>query len=77
MPSRDPKVRTISGRLAAVERHHPDADTSELRRDLRAARAEEYVRALVDGFPPLTSEQRTRLALLLRASSRGGADATA
>lgn len=35
-------------------------------RDLRAARAEDYVRRLVDEAPPLTDEQRDRLALLLR-----------
>lgn len=66
MPAHDPRVRSISARIAAVERHHPDADHSELRRDLRAARAEEYVERLVaEGEPRLTAEQRARLARIL------------
>ncbi len=36
------------------------------RRDLRAARAEDYIKHLVDQAPPLTAEQRDRLAVLLR-----------
>jgi hypothetical protein len=65
--------RSIAGKLAAIERHHPYVDTSELRRDLRAAGLEEHVRQVVDAFPPLTAEQRSRLALLLQG---GGGDAT-
>ena len=61
----------LAGQLAAIERHHPDADTTDLRRDLRAAGAEEYVRGLVDGFPPLTAEQRARLAVLLHTPGSG------
>ncbi len=53
-------------RLAAAKRHHPEADTSEIARDLKAARAEDYIRKLVDEAPPLTPEQRDRLALRLR-----------
>jgi hypothetical protein len=61
MPARDPRVRKVSSRLAAEERWHPDADHSNLRRDLRAARAAEYVRDLAD----LTLEQRAQLAARL------------
>lgn len=47
----------------------PDADREaadaealvEAARDLRAANAETYIKALVDGFRPLTAEQRERL----------------
>lgn len=53
-------------RIAAIKRHHPDADTTDAERDLKAARAEEYIRALVETFPPLTGEQKARLAALLR-----------
>lgn len=53
-------------RIAASKRHHPEADTTVLERDHRAARAEEYVRKLVDGAPALTDAQRNQLALLLR-----------
>lgn len=53
-------------RLAATQRHHPHADTTELRRDLKAARLEDYIARTVDSAPPLSPEQRDRLALLLR-----------
>ena len=66
MPARDPAVRSITSKIGATQRHHPDADTSDLRRDLRAAHLEAHVREVVDGFPPLTADQRGRLALLLR-----------
>jgi hypothetical protein len=52
--------------LAATTRHHPHADTTDLRRDLRAARAEDYIRKLVSSAPPLTDEQKARLGALLR-----------
>ncbi len=57
--------------IAAKRRHHPDVDLTEDRRALRAARAEDYIKKLVDEAPPLTESQRDRLALLLR----GGAAA--
>jgi len=60
-------------RLAALRRHHGQgADTAEVERDLRAARAEQYVRQLVADEPPLTAEQRVRLVRLLA----GAGDAT-
>jgi hypothetical protein len=37
----------------------------EARRDLKAARAEDYIRKLVDEAPPLTTDQRASLAALL------------
>ncbi len=54
-------------RVASLSRSRPDDDPALLdaRRDLRAARAEQYVRDLVQSAPPLTPEQRDRLALLL------------
>ena len=53
-------------RLAAARRHHPDADTSETERDLRAARLEDHLRRVINGDLPLTAAQRDRLARLLR-----------
>ncbi|MDP9397340.1 MAG: hypothetical protein M3P96_05725 [Actinomycetota bacterium] len=53
-------------RLAAKKKHDPNADVEDIRRDLRAARAEDYIRRVVDAAPPLTLEQRDRLATLLR-----------
>ncbi|MEU8312908.1 hypothetical protein [Micromonospora sp. NPDC049033] len=57
--------RVLRARLAATTRHHPDADVTELRTELRAATAERYIRRLVRQAPPLTPEQRARLAGIL------------
>jgi hypothetical protein len=54
-------------RLAAHVRHHPDADRSDLERDLAAANLEAYIRRVVDQAPPLTSGQLERLRALLPA----------
>jgi hypothetical protein len=48
MAARDAAVCEAAARLAAEERHHPDDDHTDLRRALRQARAEEYVRGLLD-----------------------------
>jgi phosphoserine phosphatase len=51
--------------------NHAAADAARRRlKALKALKAEEYIRHLVDSAPPLTPEQRDRLAVLLR---RGGA----
>jgi hypothetical protein len=70
MAARDPRVRSLSCRLAAEERHHPDGDHSALRRALRVAQAGARVRRLVDG---LTLEERAQIAVTVLASSDGGA----
>ena len=60
-------------KLAAISRHH-SGDTEAIdaaRRDLRAARLEDHVRAAVDAAPPLTAEQRNRLSAILRGSGAG------
>jgi hypothetical protein len=68
----DPESRRRRGRLAANARHHPDRPdlTVEDRQHVKAATAERYIRRLVDTFPPLTDQQRARLATLLA----GGGD---
>ncbi len=66
---------TERARLAVTIRHHPDdrAAIETARRDLRAARGEDYIRRLVDGAPPLTAEQRARIAaILLDPAADGG-----
>lgn len=77
MPARDPQVRHHSSRLAVLERHRgpDDPETVDARRDLAAAKLEQHVRQVVDGFPPLTSAQRSRLAALLRPTVGGDRDA--
>jgi hypothetical protein len=53
-------------KIASTVRQNPNADTTELRRQLKAERLEDYVRRTVDSAPPLTEEQRARIAALLR-----------
>jgi hypothetical protein len=57
--------------LAATARHHPD-DAERIavaRRDLRAENLAEHITRVVEAAPPLTPEQRDRLAALLRPST--------
>lgn len=52
--------------IAHTIRKDPNADVTELRRQLKAERLAEYIEKVVDAAPPLTTEQRDKLALLLR-----------
>ena len=66
------EARRLRGRIAAASRHHP-GDSSAIAEDKRQYRyliLEDYIRRTVDAAPPLTHEQRARLAALLTA---GGA----
>lgn len=60
---------TPRARVAALSRSRTadDPDMIDARRDLRAARLADYITRTVDAAPPLTAEQRDRLALLLTA----------
>ena len=55
-------------RVASLSRSRTpdDPDLIAARRNLRAARLEDYIRRTVDAAPPLLDEQRDRLAVLLR-----------
>lgn len=59
-------VAQSRSRLGAKTRWNPEADTTEERRDLKAALLEDHIKRVVDSMPPLNDEQRTKLALLLR-----------
>lgn len=57
-------VKTLHGKLAAASRwHNPDRDS--IAQDLAAARIADYIERVVSTAPPLTSDQRSRLAALL------------
>ena len=60
-------------RVAALSRDRAanDPDLLDARRDLRAARLEEYIKSTVDAAPAFTDAQRDRLALLLHRPSAG------
>lgn len=56
--------------IAHAKRKNPDADVTELRRQLKAERLAEHIAKVVAEAPPLTDEQRDRLAVLLRGGGR-------
>jgi hypothetical protein len=58
--------------LARKSQDHPanHPDLVDLRRELKAQRLEEHIAKVVDSAPPLTPEQRDRIAAILR----GGGD---
>lgn len=65
------KARSELAAATADAKRRPDdpqaaARVDDLRRQYRAVAAEDYVRELVDTFPPLNDEQRARLAALLQ-----------
>lgn len=51
--------------LANALRADPTADVTDLRRRLKAERLADHIRKIVDAAPPLTADQRSRLATLL------------
>ncbi|WP_344054452.1 hypothetical protein [Microbacterium lacus] len=58
---------TERARVASLSRSRSadDPDLIAARRDLRAARIEDYIQRVVATAPPLTADQRSRLAALL------------
>ncbi|MBQ0902676.1 hypothetical protein [Micromonospora sp. U21] len=76
LPPLNPDQRRKRSAIAHKRRYTPDdPDTIAAQRDFRAERAEDYIRRLVDEAPPLTEEQRARLAALL--TGGGGQNAAA
>ena len=59
---------TERARVASLTRSRTpdDPDLIAARRTLRTERLADYIKRTVDAAPPLTAEQRDRLALLLR-----------
>lgn len=59
-------------RVASLSRSRTpdDPDLIDARRNLRAARLADYIERTVNEAPPLTDEQRDRLASLLRGGTR-------
>ena len=74
MPASSPTLRHSTARAGAAVRWGK-ADAEDARRDLAAERITEYVQRVLAAAPPLTNEQRERLALLLHGSTpkRGAA----
>lgn len=69
MPSpRTPEIASTSRRLSRLtySRGPDDPATVAARREVDCAKLDEHIRRVVDAAPPLTREQRDRLAVLLR-----------
>ena len=58
--------------IANEVRHHPDADHSDLQRELKAQKLERRVREIADSAPELTPAQRNKLAVILLAGGDEG-----
>ena len=73
MPEASP-VLSARGKVAAFSRSRPDDDPEYIaaRQNLNALRLEEHIEKTLAAAPPLTDEQRTRLAELLRPVRRNG-----
>jgi hypothetical protein len=59
---------TLASRTARLGADHPE--TLEARRDFVAERLRAHIEQVVAGAPPLSAEQRTALATLLRPTAR-------
>lgn len=57
-------------KIANTKRLDPDADVTDLKRQLKAERLEDYIQRTVDSAPRLTEAQRARLAALLTGGTR-------
>jgi hypothetical protein len=59
--------------IAARRRHHPDADLTDLKRQLAAETLENHIRKIVAKAPPLSDRQRNHLAsIILDGGDRDG-----
>ncbi len=70
------RALTARNKLAAASRHHPE-QVPQRRRDLAEAKIADYVEKVLAEAPPLTPDQRARLAGLLapvRRAERGDVD---
>ena len=73
-PAPNPLLR-LRGRLAHAHRGGGDeALIREVRRDLAAAKLEQYIERVVSEAPPLTEAQRTKLTALLSPSVAAGGE---
>lgn len=70
MPSDSQLARN---RLAAITRHHgpDDPRTAAARSELAEAKLADAIAKVVESAPPLTAEQRNRLATLLMSGGAG------
>jgi hypothetical protein len=71
-----PDIASARGRVASLGRFAPGTpDYDDARRELRTRTLAKHIKKVVDAAPPLTQEQRDRLAELLRPVKAGGGGA--
>ena len=71
------KIAALSRCVSAGERQADDQELEEARRGLIEAKATDYIQRLLDAAPPLTQQQRAKLAELLapvRRTATGSGD---
>ena len=61
-----PERRRLRAHKGVAVRLGNSSEAARLDTEIRTARLADYIRRTVDTAPPLTAEQRDRLALLLR-----------
>ncbi|WP_326646407.1 hypothetical protein OG884_17455 [Streptosporangium sp. NBC_01755] len=61
-----PTPTEIACKIARTRRYAPDADVTDLQRELHAAKIAKFVRETADRFPPLSDDQKSTLALLIK-----------
>lgn len=69
-PALSQQRRQLRSHKATAVRLGRHDEAQRLDTEIRAERLADYIRETVDAAPPLTPEQRNRLALLLRPDAR-------
>jgi hypothetical protein len=68
------KPQQLRQRIGGIRRRDPGADITELRVQLREAKAEQYIQKLLAETPPLSAEERLHLTRLLTSPLLSGGD---
>lgn len=71
-----PEQRRQRARIAVLHRHNPQR-AAELNRDYKVDQLADRIEAVVSAAPPLTDEQRSRLAGLLASPQASGGERNA
>ena len=68
-----PAVSTARSQVAALKKHHPNGGEAvdNAVRDLREIRLREYIERVISQAPPLSDQQKARLAALLQSGGEG------
>ena len=64
------KPQQLRQRIGGIRRRDPGADVTELRVQLREAKAEQYIQKLLAETPPLSAEEKLHLTRLLTEPGR-------